>query len=98
MRAQIYIKNFLAKRQRYFPNKDLDETVQIIKQGVKDGSTATESALDVHKYLGHCEVNTPYGYFIVMVAATRTHININEGLIRIKKEVKNSSNVISVRK
>lgn len=98
MRAQTYIKNFLAKRQRYFPNKDLDETIEIIKQGVMDGKTASESALDVHRYLGHCYVNTPFGYFIVMVAATRTHININEGIIQIKKEVRNSSNVIAVRK
>ncbi len=98
MKAQAYIKSVLANRQRYFPDREMDEVVEMIKQGAKDGKKRAEIALEVHRYLGHCYVETPFAYFKAMVTGVLTHININEGIIQIKKEVKNSSNVIAVRK
>jgi hypothetical protein len=84
MKARAYVKSFLANRQRYFPDQELDETVEIIKRGMEEKKPKYFIALDVHRYLGHTYVGSPYSYFVTMVTGTITHMKINNGIINTK--------------
>ena len=85
MKVDLYIKSFLARRQRFYPDKEITEVADMIRKGMVEDTPCHFICREVDSFLRHYKVKKPYNHINKMVCGAMTQININEGIVAIKK-------------